>query len=135
MSEGEVQLRLLSKKAGWGWLSLAWVFLSWSDALAQSQTKTESSFLEALFSFLILIVLCGGIYLALKIHSLLKGGELSPVWVFSGLALAVLFVSILLVFLNNLGILSSVANFVFLLQFFGFFLLVFGLVLLKKKLS
>jgi hypothetical protein len=116
-------------------MSLTWVFFNWSDALAQPQTKTGSSFLEALLTFLILIVLCGGIYLALKIHSLLRGGELSPVWIFSGSALAVLFVSILIVFLNNLGILSSAANFVFLLQFFGFFLLVFGLVLLKKKLS
>ena len=128
-------MRLVSKIIGWGLMSLALVFFNWSNALAQPQTKTESSFLEALFSFLILIVLSGGIYLALKIHSLLRGGELSPVWVFSGLALAVLFVSILIVFLSNLGILSSVANFVFLLQFFGFFLLVFGLVLLKKKLS
>lgn len=109
--------------------------LPWSVCLAQDQTNTEASFPGALVTFAILLVLGGGIIFALKIHSLLKGGELSSVWVFSSLALSILMVSAFLEFLHTLGALSGLFTFVFLFQLLGFFLLVLGLVLLKKKLS
>lgn len=116
---------------------IIWVlfFASAEDCLAQAQAKTGSSFWGALLTFLILLVLCGGIFFALKIHSLLKGGELSSVWIFSSLALSILFVSILLEFLNNLGVINTLSTFVLLFQLLGFFLLVLGILLFKKKLS
>jgi uncharacterized membrane protein len=117
-------------------ISCVLIFLSAEDCLAQPQAKTDSSFWGALLTFLILSVLCGGIFFALKIHSLLKGGELSYVWILSSLALSILFVSILLELLNNLGIIiDSLPTLVLLLQLLGFSLLVFGILFFKKKLS
>ncbi|MDP3026057.1 MAG: hypothetical protein Q8O10_11070 [candidate division Zixibacteria bacterium] len=110
-------------------------FFSGKDCLAQEQNKGDASFLGALLSILILLVLGGGIFFALKIHALLKGGELSSAWVFSGIALSILFVSIFLKFLSSLGVINSVSALVLLLQFFAFILLVFGFILIKKKLS
>jgi len=116
-------------------LILLLVFLPWSSCLAQEQAASEASFLGALLTLAILLILGGGVIFALKIHSLLKGGELSSVWVFSGLALSILIISVFLEFLQSLGAINGLTTFVFLFQLLGFFLLVFGLILLKKKLS
>jgi len=117
------------------WLILLLGFLPWSSCLAQEQAASEASFLGALLTLAILLILGGGVIFALKIHSLLKGGELSSVWVFSGLALSILIISVFLEFLQSLGAINGLTTFVFLFQLLGFFLLVFGLILLKKKLS
>lgn len=117
------------------WLILLLFFLPWSRCLAEEQATSEASFLGTLLTLIILLILGSGIFFALKIHSLLKGGELSSVWVFSGLALSILLISVFLEFLQSLGAVSGLPTFVFLFQLLGFFLLVFGLILLKKKLS
>ena len=117
------------------WLILLLGFLPWSSCLAQEQAASEASFLGALLTLAILLILGGGVIFALKIHSLLKGGELSSVWVFSGLALSILIISVFLEFLQSLGAINGLTTFVFLFQLLGFFLLVFGLILLKRKLS
>ncbi len=124
-------------KAGlYGGLLLGLVILSpWADCLAQEQGQTQASFLEALLAFSILLVLGVGIFFALKIHSLLKGGELSSVWVVSGIAFSVLLASGFLEFLESLGVLSGFSPVVLIFQLLGFFLLVLGVALLKKKLS
>ncbi len=116
---------------------LVWVLtiLPFGVCLAQEQTATQASFAGALIALTILLVLVVGIVFALKIHSLLKGGELSSVWVFSSLALSVLLVSAFLEFLHALGAFEGLFTFIFLVQLLGFFLLLFGLILLKKKLS
>ena len=118
-----------------GWIILLLVLLPWSSCLAQEQAASEASFLGSLLTLIILLILGSGIFFALKIHSLLKGGELSSVWVFSGLALSILLISVFLEFLQSLGAVNGLPTFVFLFQLLGFFLLVFGLILLKKKLS
>jgi hypothetical protein len=118
-----------------GLMVLFLLVLSGRDCLAQEQSKGEVSFSGALLSIFILAVLGGGIFFTLKIHTLLKGGELSSAWVFSSLALAILFVSIFLEFLSSSGVINSVSAFVLLLQFFGFILLVFGFILIRKRLS
>lgn len=128
---------MLRLKSGFllGLMILFSFFLSGRDCLAQEQSKGEASFSGALLSIFILTVLGGGIYFALKIHSLLKGGELSSAWVLSSTALSILFVSIFLEFLSSLGVINSVSALVLLLQFFGFILLVFGFIRIKKKLG
>jgi len=118
-----------------GWMTLLLVLLPWSSCLAQEQAASEASFLGAILGLLVLLTLGAGIFFALKIHSLLKGGELSSVWTLSGLALSILLVSVFLEFLQSLGAVDGLLTFVFLFQLLGFFLLVFGLVVLKKKLS
>jgi len=118
-----------------GLMILLVAFFSAGNCLANEESTTEASFLGSLLNLLILIVLIGGIILALKIHSVLKGGELSSAWFLSSLALSILFVSISMEFLSNLGIINSLPTLVFLFQLLGFFILVFGLALLKKKLS
>ncbi|MCJ7498096.1 MAG: hypothetical protein MUO78_08195 [candidate division Zixibacteria bacterium] len=125
----------LKSKFHLGLTILVLFFLSGRDCLAQEQSKGEASFSGALLSIFILLVLGGGIFFALKIHSLLKGGELSSAWVLSSTALSILFVSIFLEFLSSLGVINSVLALVLLLQFFGFILLVFGFILIKKKLG
>ncbi len=125
----------LKSKFHLGLMILVLFFFSGRDCLAQEQSEGEASFLGALLSILILLVLGGGIFFALKIHALLKGGELSSAWVFSGIALSILFVSIFLEFLSSLGVIKSLSVLVLLLQFFGFILLVFGFILIKKKLG
>jgi asparagine N-glycosylation enzyme membrane subunit Stt3 len=125
----------LKSKFQSGWIILLLVYLPWSSCRAEEQSASEASYLGALLALLILLILGSGIFFALKIHSLLKGGELSSVWVFSGLALAILLISVFLEFLQSLGAINGLTTFVFLLQLLGFFLLVFGLILLKKKLS
>jgi hypothetical protein len=118
-----------------GWIFLLLVFIPWSSCLAQEQAASEASFLGALLTLVILLILGSGIFFVLKIHSLLKGGELSSAWIFSGLALSILLISVFLEFLQSLGAVNSLPTFIFLFQLLGFFLLVFGLILLKKKLS
>ncbi|HVP36599.1 MAG TPA: hypothetical protein VMT04_06335 [Terriglobales bacterium] len=125
----------LKSRFRFGWMILLLVFLPWSSCLAQEQTTNGASFLGALLTLSILLILSGGIFFAFKIHSLLKGGELSSVWTFSGLALSILLISVFLEFLQNLGAVDGLPVFVFLFQLLGFFLLVFGLILLKKRLS
>jgi len=125
----------LKSKFQSGWIILLLVYLPWSSCLAEEQSVSEASYLGALLALLILLILGSGIFFALKIHSLLKGGELSSVWVFSCLALSVLLISAFLEFLQSLGAVSGLLTFVFLFQLVGFFLLVLGLFLLKKKLS
>jgi len=125
----------LKSKLHFGLIIGLLVFSPWRDCLAQEESKIEASFLGTLLTFFILLVLSGGIFFSLKIHSLLKGGELSSAWIFSGLALSILFVSTFMEFLSNLGVINNLPTLVLLFQLLGFFLLVFGLVILKKKLS
>ncbi len=130
-----MKLSRLKSKFKSGWVILLLVFLPWSSCLAQDQAASGPSFLGVLLTLVILLILGSGIFFALKVHSLLKGGELSSVWVFSGLALCVLLMSVFLEFLQSLGAISGLHTVVFLFQLLGFFLLVFGLILLKKRLS
>jgi len=125
----------LKSKFHLGLMIVVLFFFSGRDCLAQEQSKGEVSFAGALLSIFILTVLGGGIFFALKIHSLLKGGELSSAWVLSSIALSILFVSIFLEFLSSLGAINSISAFVLLLQFFGFILLVFGFIRIRKKLG
>ena len=125
----------LKSKLHFGLMIGGLIFFSWRDCLAQEGGKIGASFLGTLLTFLILLILSSGIFFSLKIRSLLKGGELSSAWIFSSLALSVLFVSTFMEFLSNLGVINNLPTLVFLFQLLGFFLLVFGLVLLKKKLS
>lgn len=130
-----MRLSGLKFKFGSVWIMLLLFLIPCSTCLAQEQSVSQVSFLGGLLTLTILLVLGTGIFFALKIYSLLKGGELSSVWVFSGLALSILLISVFLEFLQSLGAVDGLPTFVFLFQFLGFFLLVFGLILLKKKLS
>ena len=111
------------------------VLSSAGNCLAKEDKTSGASFFGSLLNLLILLVLVSGIILSLNINSLFKGGELSSTWVLMSLALSILFVSIFMEFLGGLGVINNLSIVVFLVQIIGFFVLVFGLVLLKKKLS
>ena len=126
----KVQLKLMQ-----GLLILISTLCSAGNCLAKDGNSIDNSLLGSLLNLLILLVLIGGIVLTLKIHSILKGGELSSVWVLSSLALLILFISIFIEFLINLGVINNLPILFFIFQLLGFVILILGLALFRKKLS
>jgi len=59
---------------------LSEVDFAWTAAPGQADTVSQSSFLEVVLNFVILLIVGGCFFYTKKIESFLKGGELSLAW-------------------------------------------------------
>lgn len=116
-------------------LLLSGVDFAQSAATGQAETYAQSSFLEVVLNFVILLIVCSCFFYTKKIESFLKGGELSLAW------LLILGSFLILFFLQIIKLGNSMNIFKLDLALYSFFKLIWvillgwGIYRLKKVLS
>lgn len=102
--------------------------------LADSESGSISG-IGILFSGLILVVVFVCFFLALKVFSLLRGGELASGWQMLAISFIVLCLGQLMELASSLELFNLDQVVVVTLRLAGVFLLLFGIVRIKKVLS
>jgi hypothetical protein len=108
-----------------------------NESFAQGETEivAQSSFLEVILNFVMLLVVCGCLFYTKKIESFLKGGELSFGWFLIFISFLVLAFVQSLELGNSINVVRLNSGLHFFLKLIWVILLVWGIYRLKKVLS
>jgi hypothetical protein len=112
-------------------------FLLASGISAQGVTESgdQSSFLDVILNFVILLIICSCLFYTKKIESFLKGGELFLGWFLIFISFLVLVCMQFLKLGNSMNVVRLSSNFYFILKLIWVILLVWGIYRLKKVLT
>lgn len=106
-----------------------------SSEKSEAETSAQSSFVEVILGFAILLLVCGCFFYTKKIESFLKGGELSFGWFLILISFLILIILQFIELGNSINVLKFDSDLYSFLKLIWMILLGWGLYRLKKVLS